>query len=213
MIRMLIHRAVLVGLSAWVCWWVMKRYGIAPTLIGWAVGWGVICAVGAMLLRMSEVGKIGWKNRVVGYALSWGYMIARGRLWAIGLTSWAVWVLIAVGVALQMGRAHIASTDARMISTEPSVLLFIAWAIDAAALLYVVGVLMKNFSFSSTGGRSLIKMMVILSAILCGSVALLLAGHPNKALLLAGGPPLALGGGYGLFLGMMLTFGRNARWN
>jgi hypothetical protein len=35
----------------------------------------------------------------------------------------------------------------------------------------------------------------------------------SLALAIAGGPPLFVVGGYGLFLVVMLTVGRNARWN
>jgi hypothetical protein len=39
------------------------------------------------------------------------------------------------------------------------------------------------------------------------------ANAARRALLIAGGPPLFIGVGYGLFVLVLLTAGKNARWN
>jgi len=58
---------------------------------------------------------------------------------------------------------------------------------------------------------------VVLLLLLGVSSALWLgSASPNAkrlALLIGGGPPLFIGVGYGLFLLVMLTAGRHARWN
>jgi hypothetical protein len=101
-------------------------------------------------------------------------------------------------------------------STAVMVLLAIAWLIDG-------GVLMRCAALLATSGnaghmaRSLLPLMLFLGAILIASVVIVTTTHTNAAallaLLIAGGPPAFVGVGYGLFMLVILTVGRNARWN
>jgi hypothetical protein len=53
----------------------------------------------------------------------------------------------------------------------------------------------------------------VLAALVAASVALQLFGFTGWAVLVAGGPTALAGLGYGLFLAVLLIFGRNSRWN
>jgi hypothetical protein len=94
----------------------------------------------------------------------------------------------------------------------------LAWAADTAALLYVLGVWLRSHAPTGAGlGSNLLSMAAVLMLMLVVSgilwFAVSLPGAKRLALMIAGGPPLLIGGGYGLFLLFVLTFGRNVRWN
>src|SRR3989442_716250 len=83
-------------------------------------------------------------------------------------------------------------------------------ALDSAALLYICSVMATK----SGTARSVVKVTAVLTLMLVASIALSVFGNSvattSLALAIAGGPPLLVGGGYGLFLVVMLTVGRNA---
>ena len=87
------------------------------------------------------------------------------------------------------------------------------WIIDGSALLYLVSTLVKNFELRSRQAVSMFKVMGFVTAILLSSTVLWVLGHPYLALLVAGGPPVALASVFGLLMLIMLTAGKNVRWN
>jgi hypothetical protein len=114
-----------------------------------------------------------------------------------------VWVVLGAAIILML----------RFRSDRSQALLVLAWAVDAAALLYVAGVMLAN-----RGSRpgALLVVAGILAGMIAASLLLWRAGNPaatKLALIIAGGPPLVIGVGYGLFVLLMVTVGRNARWN
>ena len=81
--------------------------------------------------------------------------------------------------------------------------------VDAAALMYLI----KVASTRLHRFRPLAGPFTALLGMIALSVALATFGHPWGALAIAAGPIVVLGGGYGLFLAVVLLTGKNARWN
>lgn len=200
--------ALVVGAAA-ACYWLADRYGVRDAAIVWACGTATACGIGAVLLRLSPVGRVGWQNRVAAYLVPWGWRLGRGVLWPIPAASWAVW--LAIGAATLVLRPAAEELDAT--ATAVRILLFVAWVADGAGILFVLGTLRQHYPSGSSGGRALWKVAGVLVVLIVGSVGLYLGGLPVLALVVAGGPPALVAGGYGLFLAVVLVAGRNARWN
>ena len=212
--RRLLFRLLSVGLAAVVCLWLGRGIGQWQMVGVWAIAMAVVCALAALLLRTTKAGEINWKNYVAGWVLGWGFSIGRGKLVPIVLASWAVWVLIAIGVATR-GRPEYAAETVPEIPTVhgASMWLIASWAVDVAALLYLLGLLFKRFDARSSATRSQLVIVAIVLVLIGGSVGFWLADRPRTALLIAGGPPLALGVIFGAFALVIVTVGRKARWN
>lgn len=196
----LIRQAVLVAVAAVAVYLLTSQFGIRTAAAIWAAGSLAACGIGAVLLRTSAVDRITWKNRLTAYLIPWGWRLGKGRLWPIPVVSWAVWVAISAVVFVLMPPADAA---------EPGfgwrIALGVAWTVDAAALLYLAGT-------PGRGGRSLRVVGAVLIGLIATSAALFLVGWPYPAVVVAGGPPLAVGVGYGLFVGAIVVFGKG-RWN
>ena len=176
--------------------------------------------LGALLLRSSAVGTITWRNYVGGWLLPWGYALGRGQLPGITAACASIWTLLATSsiVARATSAAPIATlpaTAATATPAEPTMpwLLVVAWVVVGAALLYLLQTVLTKFGPGSRERASLWRFITALTALLAGSVLLHLFGHTSLATLVAGGPPLLVGGFYGLWILVILTLGRNARWN
>ncbi len=199
----------LLSVAAVGCWWLVSQFEsllVGAVLAALAL---VACIAGVVLLRTSEVGRVTWKNRVAGWLIPWGWRINSGKLWPAAVVSWVVWMLVwaAVTVLTPPGVEPLSAWD---VATR--ILLGVAWMIDGLALGYLIGTLRQHFSTGS-GGWSLRVITALLTTMIAVSVALHLFGLTTAGFLVAGGPPLLVGGGYGLFLAALLLFGRNSRWN
>jgi hypothetical protein len=95
-------------------------------------------------------------------------------------------------------------------------LLFIAWLIDGGVLLYAIGPISTSANKRHLLG-TMAGVIAALVAMLAVSIGLVtMSDTPAAArwaLAIAGGPPLLLGAAYGAFIVVILTAGRNARWN
>lgn len=207
---------------------------ILPLLVGWALIQSLPCwlalltaallaaalsLAGALLLHNCAVGQITWRNRLAGWLLPWGYTLGRGQLKGIALVSGTVWTLLAAGAIFATmvtpSTATVAVQGAPPAATVPMSAwwLLLAWIVDGGCVLYLLGLTLKNSLRGSSSGATVRKLLFALGAMLVSSLALQLGGYTGLAVLIAGGPPLVIGGFYGLFVLAMLTFGRNARWN
>lgn len=196
------------------------------TWLGAAMAMGVaallavlLSGVGAWLLQRSKVGEVTWRNRIAAWLLPYGYKLARGRLPGIAAVSAVVFAAIAGAVILAMalaatGQVPVAAGVAggTAPTTGMSWLLVVAWLVDGGALLHLLSTL-SQLPAGSSPARTLWKLVTVVVLLLVGSVVLLLAGHADAALWVAGGPPLGIGVCYGLFVLLLVTAGRNARWN
>ncbi|AWM40211.1 hypothetical protein GobsT_13420 [Gemmata obscuriglobus] len=205
-IALFTRRAALVAAAAAACYGLAEGLGAGPALLLWAAAAAGACVLGAVLLRVSAVGRITWRNRAAGYLIPWGWRLNRGRLWPVAVVSWVVWV--AVGAAALLLRPS-PGEDGPAVGVR--IALFAAWAVDAAALVFILGSIRQ----ATPGGRvgSLWKLVAVIAGLVGASVALHLGDLSRAALLLAGGPPAVLIVIAALFVGLMMTVGRNARWN
>lgn len=204
MILLYIKRAVLVTVAAAAAYWLAAEYGLWPAMLAWAIAAAVACGTGAVLLRTSGIGRVTWRNRLAGYLIPWAWRLNRGRLWPLPVVSWVVWMAIGGGAVLLRPTA----------SEGPSlvgVALFAAWVIDAAGLMYLLGTIGQATPGSRVG--SLWKLVAVIAVLIGASVGLHLGGRTMAALVVGGGPPLAVGAGIGLVVLLLVTVGRNARWN
>jgi len=222
MARRVLWKAMLVSVAGATCWGLARWLGPWLGFAVWTGAIGLACVGAAIAVKGARPGEITWRNRLAGYLITWAMGLTRGQLGRMVVVSWAAWVAIGLAVTMLVVRdapAASAPTSATVsaapagASTVALVLLFAAWVIDGMALIYIFGVLATNFRPGSSAGRSMLKLMATLLAMLGGSVALWLNGRPGWAAAVAGGPVLLLGLAYGLFIALMLTAGRNARWN
>lgn len=223
MIRNAIFKAMLVVVAAAACWGLLHGVGRWTGLTVWIAFMGAACAASAMILRTAKLGELSWKNRQAGYLLPWGYGLAGGKLQKIALFSWLGWVLVGAGVAVMMAPTPSAApTPPAAASSASSAgpvwrwLVFGAWAINASAIIYLLGTLLKNFSPGSSSGRSLIKVMALMILVTGASVALHFAGYPRWAVLIGGAPMGLLGLFFGIYIGLILSasaVGKPVRWN
>ena len=176
----------------------------APMAILWWAGFaGVACTLAALALQQQPLEQSTFLGRSLSGVLRWGYGAGRGRLPAITLISWGIWCLI--------GAALIGVFQHRHEPMHAGIVL--AWLVDLLALLYLAGTAIEQRRLQPSLRPVIVVLlgMLLFSAFLWFDVATPAARW--QALLVAGGPPLFLGGGYALFLLVVLTVGRGARWN
>lgn len=170
--------------------------------------------LGAWLLTTLRSGEITWKNHAAGWLLPWGYTLGRGKLPSIAVICGICWLFL---FGLGITAAHLAEAPSSVPSSDTPTLarwlLVGGWLVDGIALLYCLGTLRKNFTFASQGGRTLLKLIACVAGLIVASALAASLGHLRTAALIAAGPALALGAFYALWIGVLLTFGRNTRWN
>ena len=193
---------------------------LAATIIGFALAWpattasaawatlmAAACALAAFSVERQPVGEVTLAGRFGGALLQWGFAAGRGWLLPIVLISWLIWCLLGILV--------IAIVQSR--NDFRQMLMLAAWAVDLGALLYGVGLALARPPSRGPGRRSFLMMCAALIGMLGASAYLWTQVGTDAArhiaLLVAGVPPLFIGGGYGLYLGVVLAFGRKGRWN
>ena len=202
MIRLHVQRALLIAAAAAATYGLAEQYGTRTGLLIWAGVTAVACGTGTILLRTSTIGRVTWRNRAAGYLIPWGWRLNRGLLWPVPVVSWVVWTAVgATTVLLRQGEDALGLRVA----------LFVAWVLDAAALIFILGAICQATPGSRAG--SLWKLVTFIAALIATSVGLYLYGLPNAALVVGGGPPLVVAGCVGLVVLFLVTLGRNTRWN
>jgi len=213
----ILWRLIMFSLTAFVCVWLNKLVPAAAAIGIWAVGVGILCCLVALGMHRQPVGKVTVFNYLAGIVLPWGYKIGRGKLLPIVIESWIRWVLL--------GAAVVALTAHGFDSLAPSgyhrgpvvsTLLLLCWVIDAAVLFRIVTMLAIRANDNPLPPKTFPPILALFGMIVV-SAGLVIFGHSAAAdriaLLICGGPILLIGGGYGLFLLVMMTAGRKARWN
>jgi hypothetical protein len=212
--------------AAVACAALAQRFGPWKTLGIWGAAVGIACIGIGLILRSQTPEKVTIANYAAGFVLQWGYKVGRGKLPAIVGVSWAIWVLLGLAMVLAIQTRHgggISSAHAGAVSAAPQVrgtativLLGVAWVIDGGALLWILGLLATSTNTAHMV-RSLGPIAAVLVGMIVSSVALVMLTDSAKpawlALASAGAPPLAIGGAYALFIVVILTAGKNARWN
>ena len=180
----------------------------------WAGAAALLCAAGALLIRSQPLGQATLAGRVGFFVVHFGFRAGQGKIAAAAVISWLVWVVVgcaviwSTGSGFQLLRAAMA----------------LAWTINVLGLFYVWGIVLRNRPRADNPNpepmrvpSSLSKLStVVVTLIAVSAVLWWVFGTPAAqlaALLVAGGPLLVVGGGYGLVLLVMLTAGKNVRWN
>lgn len=204
MIALSVKRTLLIVAAAMACYLLAEEYDPLTAVLTWAGATAAACGLGTVLLRTSPVGRVTWRNRLAAYLIPWGWRRNGGRLWPVPLVSWAVWM--AAGVSIFLLRAG---------EERPGVgfqaALFAAWAVDAAAFVYLLGSVTRATPGSPT--RPVWVLAAGVAGVIAASVSLYSAGLPSAALLVAGGPPVAAGGCFALVMIVLIALGRKVRWN
>lgn len=222
-VRGIVMRGLALAAAGAICAELALKLGPWKAIAIWAAGVAVVDAAVALLMhRQSPPEKISWINYVAGVVLPWGYRIGRGKLWPIVVTSWAIWMLLGAAVIVatvaSAAESEVAAAAHAPARRGPLVmtLLCLAWLVDGGVLLRCIGLLATSANARHMM-RSLAVPMLVLAGILVASIALVVtnctAAAARVALLIAGGPPLLVGLGYGAFVLVILTVGRKARWN
>lgn len=205
LVFLLVVRAFLLAGMIACAHYVGVAHGIFAAIGAWAAVALALCGVGAAMLASQPIGTPTFLGRIGACVVRWGYGVGRGTLTGAVLVSWVMWIIF--------GAAAIAITLHR--DSLQHVLIALAWTLDAMLLFYTVGVALTKFAGRWPMG--LLRIGGILVAMLVAS-GVLWFGVDNDwsrrtAILIAGGPPVFIGGLYGLFVLAMVVFGRNARWN
>lgn len=174
----------------------------APALWVWTAIAGALCALGGALIASQPLSTVTIAGRIGGCFARWGYGVTRGRLIPAIFVSWLVWTILGAGV--------IAITGFR---GEPkTAVMAAAWTVDSLALLRLIGIMISNRRVGSLGSLAL-----ILVGMMVGSFVLWRMfdadGAQTAALILAGGIPVIVVGGYGVMILMVLVTGKQVRWN
>lgn len=172
------------------------RYGLLVAVALVVAVAALASLVGAALLRTSAIGQVSWRNVAAGWLLGWGFVFGGGSLPKIATHSGACLTLMGAIGAL----------------ASPHVPLAAAWALDAAVLLSLARPFRAQSGSPSARRRLLKPLLIVLGLAVAGGV-LLLGGRPQAAALVAGGPLVVIGAVYGAWLLVMITVGRNSRWN
>lgn len=202
MIFVYLRKAILLAAVAAAAYGLCVELGPWPAVFTCAAVAAVGCVIGAVLLRTSTIGQVTWRNRLAGYLIPWGWRLNRGRLWPVAVISWVVWTAVS-------GAAVLLRADEPSLGMRAALLA--AWLIDASALVFLLGTIAQATPGSRLG--SIWKLVAFITAVLCASVGLYVAGQATAALIVAGGPPAVIGVVFGLVLLIFATVGRNTRWN
>lgn len=199
--------------------------GVAFGLVAWLPPWPafalsaavavLLSAMGLLLVFRSAVNRVMWHNRVASWLLPWGYRIAKGQPLWIGVVSAVVFTLVSGAVILATTvdvPANPAAPGEPAYPIHLPWLLALAWILQGAALMHVVS-MWSTLPSGSSPARTLLMIAVVVVALVISSIVLVLRGHPTAGLWVVGGPVLVVGTLFGCFVLMMLTVGRNIRWN
>ena len=208
----MIFRALAVVLCTLACTWLAHAVGPWLAILIWSTFSAVVCASIGFLLMRSPVGVVGPVNRIAGPVLFLGVAFAKGRLERMVLASIVGWSVVGVIAVLAAGREPASPVPAGSADGAPGPM---TWSLLALSWL-LVGFALCRVAVTLTWRPpppSSLRAVLVLSAILVGSITLALLGRHGYALAVAGVPPLIVLGGYGLILLVMLLGGKRMRWN
>ena len=176
-------------------------------LVYWALFATAMCALGGFAISRQPIGTPTAFGAIGSSVVRFGFRAGHGRLLPAIAISALVWSLMGLAVI----------TMIRSRADRQHLLMVLAWTVDVGFLFHIAGLVLANFGGSRqfisslSGVGAVVIAMIVVSAFLWNVGGT--AAARRLALLIAGGPPLLIGGGYGLFLLVTMTIGRNARWN
>ena len=180
---------------------------LATVLLAWAGGLGLLCIGGAVLVARQPIGIATMGGRIGSCFVRWGFRAGRGRLTPAVLISWLVWTVVGFGLIVAT----------RVWADPKTVVMVLTWTVDTLALFYVLGIVLSNWTTGAKVAGSLLVIAAALTAMIAFSAVIWVSAPADAAqttaLMLAGGPLLLLGVGYGLLLSTMVAGGKRANWH
>ncbi len=178
--------------------------GYAVALLAWLTISAIACSLAALAMQSQPLDESTPMGRVGGLLVRWGFEVGQGQLFPALAISWFIWALL--------GAAVISLISFR--SDRPLAIMILVWAVDAFALIYILGIALSPET--SSVAPSLLLVFSSLAGVLILSTYLWfhphLFGGRRTAMLVAAGPPLLVGGGYAFFLLVMLVVGQFTGW-
>ena len=185
--------------------------------LAWGVWTGVaalLCVGGVLLIKSQPMGKATIAGRIGYQVAHFGFRAGQGTLFAVAWISWLVWVVVGSAVIWMTADGWQPMRTA----------MAAAWTVDVLAIFYVVGIQLANRPRRIEGvhtpmrlPQSVQKLVGVGMALV--SVSLVLWWVPGTpaaqlaALTMAAAPIVVLGGGFGVFMLIVMTVGKNVRWN
>ncbi len=201
----LLHLASTIVVPAAVAWFAADRLSPALAMLAAVSLLGLLAAVGCLLLRTSPLGAITWRNRLAGWCMPWAHLFGAGSLGRL-------WVSSIVGNLVVAGIVVLFVALARRDQPAPWSLLG-AWLLDAIVVLYLLATLTRSHLWGSSAGHRLLRLVALVVLQFVASVGLHLAGSTAMAVGVAAGPQLVVLAIWLVWMVVILTVGRNARWN
>lgn len=209
------------------CWGAMaacavligQRLGPLYAYAAWAGIALLLCAAGAALIRSQPLSTPTLAGRIGYQVVHFGFKASHGKLGIAALMSWGVWCVVgATAVWIVHGWGGGAGGEVMRLAIG------VAWAVDALVLCYMWGIVLANRPRADApeGVRmrvpqSTVKLTMGGAAVLGASgVMWWVMGTPGArlaALIVAAGPLLIVGCMFGGLMLIMMTAGKNARWN
>ena len=176
--------------------WLGPRFGPTTALAAIAIGALLLALLGVWLLRGSTTGQINWRNHSAGWLLPKGWWLGSCQLPGMVASSVLFTVLAAAIGAL----------------APDNLPLMGAFVLNGIALYYLLRAL-RQHTAGSSGARTTGTLLTVVVLLIAAGLGLQFVGWPRLAALVAGGPVATVGLVAGGWLLLLLTFGRNARWN
>jgi hypothetical protein len=171
----------------------------------WLILLAVLCVVGGLAIRSQPLGEATIFGRLGSVVVRWGFAASQGKLWAAGLISWLVWLVIGAGA---IGALHFRH------DLQP-VILSLGWATEVLLLFYLIGMWMANAGADSAFRMKFVSMAGMVVLLLATSMFLWFqtTGAPRTTAVLIAAIPLGITLLYGIFLAVMVLVGGKTRWN
>jgi hypothetical protein len=172
--------------------WLAPRHGAWPAT-SWIAGGSLIAAfLGAVLLRVSQVGQVTWRNRLAGWLLPFAGLFGAGQLGPLVASSVTV-VTAAGAVGAFLGQSPWLAAGV---------------GLDVLALLQLtVG------AIQSRAARRLVIPIAVVGAALVAGVSLGASGRAGTGALVAAAPVVLAAGIPALYVLILSLMGRKIRWN
>jgi hypothetical protein len=190
-VRRLVFVAAIVTLGAWLA----GRHDRLTVIAVTAAASLLAGCGGAVLLRYSAVGRITWRNRVASWLLPFASALGDRQLPGMVLASTVLLtLLVAIGTCCQ-GNGWLAA----------------GCVLDGLAAVHAVRLLREPCAPAQA--RTLTVLLAVAVGLASAGLVLAELGHGSLAILVAGGPPATVAVGYGAWILLLLSAGRNQRWN
>jgi hypothetical protein len=161
-----------------------------------------LCGSVALALTRSPSGQISAINHLAPIILPLGFHIGRGKLPPIVVCSSVGWITVGSLAAIHAvtGFQIIRPSDGHH-SWVLSGLMILSVLVDCILFVFLSTLATKNLSLKSPGLKPMMTVLSILAATVFAAILLWNLGWPASATVLAGAPPILVGGFYtSLFL-------------